>query len=67
MHWEEYIEHAQIGKTCMWKEGADPGFCVRGDESRREGGGVEFYRVFSIIEAFLAAILKHFKDVINLI
>ena len=50
---------SNIVEVFMHFSGADPGFCVRGDEIQRGGGGV--------LKAFLAATLKHFKDVINLI
>ena len=61
--------HKYLIYEVKWSEeypltGADSGFYVTGTNSAEVVG---FWRVFSIIEAFLAATLKHFKDVINLI
>ena len=52
-------------KRACGKRGRVQDFELGGRKSAGMGGGVLL--VFSIIDAFLAATLKHFKDVINFI
>ena len=59
-----------LHNTCI-STGTDPWFCVSGSGDRLQGpGGMKpprSWQVFRIIEAFLAATLKRYKDVMNFI